>query len=189
MSDRDRTLAAIGRRGWEIVKLQGRTKKPIGLHWQTTTDPDEVGSWLRTGNNIGLVCRERTGTIVLDPDDLLEWADMIDALGQPALPWVLTGSGRLHYYLRWTADLPAKLTWKGKIVGEIQRGPGQQQVVLPPSIHPDTGLPYRWISEALLPRMLCEPIDPVADPLPRLPGEWVAYLTAITFERRYGYRR
>jgi hypothetical protein len=33
---------------------------------------------------------------VLDPDDLLGWAELVDQLGQPCLPWVITGSGKLH---------------------------------------------------------------------------------------------
>ena len=188
VSDRDRTLEAVRRRGWEIVKLQGKTKKPVGLHWETTTDPDLVGAWLTAGHNIGLICHQRTGVAVLDPDQI-EWADMIDTLGQPCLPWVLTGSGNLHYYIAWTDDLPAKLTWQGQSIGEIQRGPGQQQVVLPPSVHPKTFRPYRWITEGLLPTTLCDPIDPVLDPLPVLPGDWIAYLSAITFESRHGHLR
>ena len=188
VSDRDRTLEAVRRRGWEIVKLRRQTKFPKGQHWETTTDPEQVGAWLTAGHNIGLICHERTGVAVLDPDTI-EWADMVDALGQPCLPWVLTGSGNLHYYIAWTDNLPPKLIWNNTIVGEIQRGPGQQQVVLPPSIHPDTGLPYRWITTSLLPAILCEPIDPVADPLPRLPGDWRAYLTAFTFEQPNGRRR
>jgi len=185
-SDGQRTLEAIRTRGWEIVKLKG--KKPVGKHWEISTDAERVAAWLAAGYNIGLVCHQRTGVAVLDPDTI-EWADMVDALGQPCLPWVLTGSGNLHYYTEWADDLPAKLTWEGKIIGEIQRGPGQQQVVLPPSVHPDTGLRYRWITESLLPTILCEPIDPMTSPLPSLPGEWIAYLRAFTYEARYGYSR
>lgn len=190
LADRARTLDAVRRRGWEVVKLQGRTKKPVGQHWEITTDADQVAAWLDAGANIGLVCHERTGVAVLDPDEL-EWVELIDMLGQPCLPWVLTGSGNLHYYIAWTNHLPAKLTWQGKIIGEIQRGPGQQQVVLPPSIHPDTGRPYRWISDGLLPTMLCEPINPVTDPLPRLPGLWAVYLKHDAYRRqtrRHGHR-
>jgi hypothetical protein len=182
VTDAELTVAAVRAKGWEVVRLHG--KRPVGGHWQITRDADEVARWLADGANIGLVCHERTGVAVLDPDSLMPWADMIDELGQPCLPWVLTGRGRLHYYIQWAGDLPAKLNWGGTIIGEIQRGPGQQQVVLPPSRHPDTGLPYRWITDAM--GILCEPIDPVHDPLPELPGEWLAYLRAKVYaaERR-----
>lgn len=173
MTDAELTVAAIRARGWECVRLGRRTKKPDGPRWQISRDAEEVASWFAAGSNVGLICHERTGVAVLDPDDLLGWADMIDTLGQPCLPWVVTGSGKLHYYVQWEPDLPAKLTWRGEVIGEIQRGPGLQQVVLPGSVHPN-GTRYRWITDSL--GQLVEPIDPVADPLPRLPSLWLAYL-------------
>jgi hypothetical protein len=188
-ADLDRTLAAMQAHGWEIVRLRG--KKPIGKHWEITKDPDEVARWVAGGDNIGLVCHERTGVAVLDPDQMLPWADMVDQLGQPCAPWVITGSGRLHYYITWTDGLPAKLTWgldehgKHPVIGELQRGntirgrsEGQQLVVLPPSRHPTTGLAYRWITESL--GFLCEPIDP-SGPLPSLPGIWLAYIRSAAY--------
>jgi hypothetical protein len=171
------TPDVIRARGWEVVRLRG--KRPIGAHWSITKDPTEVAAWLEAGSNIGLVCHQRTGVAVLDPDNAMAWADMIDTLGQPCPPWVITGSGRLHYYIAWEPDLPAKLTWHGEIIGEIQRGPGQQQVVMPPSVHPDTGIAYQWITERL--GFLCEPIDPMHESLPRLPGIWLAYLRSYVY--------
>ncbi len=139
------------------------------MHWQITRDPAEVARWVTGGDNIGLVCHQRTGVAGLDPDKLLPWADMIDTLGQPSAAWTLTGRGRLHYFVAWEPDLPAKLTWRAEMIGEIQRGPGQQQLVLPPSIHPDTGHAYKWL------------IDPTAQPLEPLPGLWRAYLRGQTY--------
>ena len=69
--------------------------------------------------------------------------------------------------------------WHGGIIGEIQRGPGQQQVVMPPSIHPATGARYRWVTESL--GCLCEPVNPVTDDLPKLPGLWLAYLRSYVY--------
>jgi hypothetical protein len=175
------TVDAVRARGWECVRLAPRGKKPSGPRWQTTTSADEVAAWFAAGANVGLVCHERTGVAVLDPDQLHGWADMVETLG-PCLPWVITGSGKLHYYIRWEPGLPAKLTWKGETLGEIQRGPGQQQVVLPGSVHPSGGT-YKWITERLA--FLCEPINPVTDPLPELPGEWLAYLRHDAYLRDY----
>src|SRR5262245_1555032 len=164
MTDHDRTLAAVDGLPWEFVLLRPRDKRPAGAHWQVSRDADEIGTHLSRGGNLGLVAHERAGLAIIDPDDLLAWADMIDTLGQPSDPWVHTGSGKLHYYIRWESNLPAKLTWRGELVGEIQRGPGQQQAVIPPSVHPTTGKPYRWL------------VDPATEPLVELPGEWRAYL-------------
>jgi Bifunctional DNA primase/polymerase, N-terminal len=175
-SDAEMTVEAVRARGWQCVRLDPRKKSPpLGRRWQVTKNADEVASWFAAGANVGLVCHQRIGIAVLDPDELLPWADMIDTLGQPCLPWVITGSGRLHYYVRWAGDLPAKLTWSGTAIGEIQRGPGQQQVVLPGSIHPSGGV-YRWIRERL--GFLCEPINPVSDPLPGLLAYLRSYVPA-----------
>jgi putative DNA primase/helicase len=176
MTDRERTIETVRRRGWSLVKLGIKTKVPIGKHWETTTDADQVARWLDTGHNLGLVCHQDTGIAVLDADVMLPWADMIEALGQPAAAWTLTGRGKLHYFIRWAPDLPAKLEWLGVKIGEIQRGPGLQQIVIPPSVHPDTGKSYEWL------------VDPRTQPLEPLPGLWRAYLTAYTFEKRYGRR-
>jgi Bifunctional DNA primase/polymerase, N-terminal len=85
VTDRERTLAAIDAKGWEIVRLGRRLKKPVDRPWIITRDADEVGQWLAAGHNLGLLCHERTGVAVLDPDRLDPWADMIDTLGQPCL--------------------------------------------------------------------------------------------------------
>jgi hypothetical protein len=172
------TVDVVRARKWECVRLRPREKKPAGARWQVTTDADIVASWFAAGANVGLVCHERNGVAVLDPDALLPWADMIDCLGQPSLPWVITGSGKLHYYIQWVPDLPAKLMWDDEIVGEVQRGPGQQQVVLPGSVHPSGGS-YKWITESF--GWLVEPIHPVRDPLPKLTGEWLAYLRSHVY--------
>jgi hypothetical protein len=179
--DAERTLAAMQTKRWEIIQLGPRRKKPIGQHWEITTNPDVVAQWLADSFNIGLVTHERTGLAVLDPDQLSPWCDMVETLGQPCLPWVVTGSGKLHYYVAWE-PFPAKLRWAGQIIGEIQRGPGQQQVVVPPSIHPATGDRYRWVTDDL--EWCCEPIDPVADPLPRLPNAWREHVQSRSHAHR-----
>jgi hypothetical protein len=171
MTDRDLTVAAVAAHGWEVVRLVPRGKKPAGSTWDITNSADTVARWFKDGANVGLICHERTGVAVLDPDNSLAWADMVDALGQPCPASVITGSGRLHYYFRWASDLPAKIVWKGEIIGEIQRGPGRQQVVMPGSVHPRGGT-YRWITETL--GGMVEPINPLAS-LPELAGDWLAF--------------
>jgi hypothetical protein len=173
LTDAELTLAMIDRRGFQVVLLAPRSKKPHGVRWQVTNDARVVERHLQAGGNLGIVAGEHNGLAILDPDELLCWADMIDTLGQPCAPWVETGRGRLHYYIGWEPGLPAKLTWHDLIIGEIQRGPGQQQAVIPPSVHPDTGRAYRWL------------VDPTTEPLPDLPGEWRAYLRG----RSYAYSR
>ncbi len=170
-TDTQKTVAALGTHPWRIVLLHPRSKKPTGDTWNIVTDPAVILSHLGAGGNLGLLTRRETGVAVLDPDKILEWADMIDTLGQPGQAWVETGSGRLHYYVAWEPDLPAKLVWNNQIIGEIQRGPGQQQVVVPPSRHPENGRTYRWL------------VDPATEPLMPLPEEWRTYFRSLASPR------
>ncbi len=160
----DQTLLALRAHPWQYVVLGVRSKKPAGEHWAVTTDPLRLTNWVADGGNLGLVCHESTGVAVLDPDRADAWDDMADALGPPGKAWVQTGSGKRHYYVAWESDLPAKLIWNGVTLGEIQRGPGQQQVVIPPSTHPDTCRRYEWL------------VDPATEPLEPLPQLWRSYL-------------
>jgi hypothetical protein len=174
VSDRDQTLDAIRTRGWSSVLLYPNTKMPAapaGETWPLTSDPDVVASHLARGGNVGLLGGERNGLAIFDIDDRDAFAEIEAALGPLGEPWVETGSGKSHVYKRWEAGFPAKLRWRNVIIGEIQRGPGLQQVVMPPSIHPDTRRRYRWLvapATAMLSRLsvrwrqhLLEPPRPV----------------------------
>ncbi len=141
MRDLDRTLRAISTQGWTVVLLAPRSKKPAGSAWQMTKNLSEVRRHLGEGGNLGLVCGSVSGVVVLDFDDLTLARLMFDELG-PLPITVVTGSGKWHSYINWQPNLPAKIHWQGKLVGEVQRGP-MQQVVMPPSIHPN-GQPYAW---------------------------------------------
>ena len=158
------TLQAMAKHHWPVVLLGSRSKRPRGKRWELTQDPRIAAQHVRHGGNLGLLCGPRSGVAVLDPDRVA-WVEMVEALGQPADPWVETGSGKLHYYVRWQPQLPAKLAWADEVIGEIQRGPGLQQVVVPPSSHPASGQRYQWL------------VDPRTHPLEPLPAAWREYLT------------
>jgi hypothetical protein len=133
------------------------------------------------GGNLGLVCGPTSGVAVADFDDPGAAQEMMAALGR-LTPWVKTGSGKIHCYLRWTPGLPAKLRWKGRIVGELQRGPvdaaghNLQQVVIPPSIHPGTRQSYRWL------------VNPAAEPLIPLPEAYLRELASPRVVRQRAQR-
>lgn len=94
------TLAMIERRQLDVVLLAKREKKPpAGRRWQVTHDRRVAERHLRGGGNLGLIAGEKNAIAILDPDEQLCWADMIDSLGQPCAPWVETGRGRRHYYV------------------------------------------------------------------------------------------
>jgi hypothetical protein len=163
--DAERTLAAIEQRGWLVVLLKPRSKCPLGQRWFTTRDLDRIRGHLRSGGNVGLVCGPESGIAVPDFDDPGTAEEMFERLG-PLPRWVESQPGRFHCYVRWQPSLPAKLRWQGRLVGELQRGPAHrdqvtlQQVVMPPSVHPSSGLPYRWL------------VEPTTQPLQAIPMSW-----------------
>jgi hypothetical protein len=154
-----------------VVLLRRGSKAPDGSSWQTTRDARVVRQHLAAGGNVGLVCGEVSGVAVLDFDSVEAKDEMYAALGS-LVPWVGSPSHGTHVYVRWAPGLPAKLRWKGKIVGEIQRGPGQQQVVIPPSPYP--GNPKRGIPPGGRYEWLTDPTQP----LPELPATWLGHLAA-----------
>lgn len=164
MTSIEKTLDLTQRLGWRIVLLLPREKRPMGKTWRITVNPEEIRNHIeKTGGNIGLVCCRESGVAVLDFDDPKAEAEMMEALG-PLPVTVVTGSGKHHCYVRWEPNLPAKILWMGRGVGEVQRGPNQE-VVMPPSIHPKTGAAYDWVEGS-------------EDPRP-LPPKWRQYLQGL----------
>jgi hypothetical protein len=155
--DEAKLLRAMQAHGWHMLLLAPRSKEPPhGKAWQTTTDAEVVRTHLRAGGNVGLICGSESGVMVLDFDDHEAAMEMIRELGP--LPPMVKGRKGFHVYVRHLPDMPAKIMWGTKLVGELQRGP-RQYVVCPPSIHPETGKAYTWVG------------DPVAE-RPELPAEW-----------------
>jgi hypothetical protein len=151
--------------GWALIRLEG--KVPKGAGWEATRpDPDPehaAGLWSEWGErwNMGTVLGAANLTVVeFDNDEgrtkLLELLD-----GElPLTPIVQTGRARLHLYFK-TADVQARSR------NGLELRAGNQQCVLPPSVHPDTGRAYEWMHE----------LDPWTVPLAELPPALLAYFT------------
>ena len=157
-------------RGWLIVPLNGKT--PIIQDWpnRATTDPGVIRFWWREKprSNVGILCGQRSGLVVIDIDPRNGGKESIEALlselgSLPQTPMVLTGGGGYHLYFRYP---PAYLIPKSKPRPGIDIQSDGSQVVAPPSIHPTTGQRYRW-GDSYRPDQV-----PVID----LPGAWVEFL-------------
>jgi len=132
--------------GWEVLPLNG--KIPTTTHGldDATTDADLITQWWerRPAANIG--ARVPRDLVVLDVDPRNGGADslvdLVDLLG--VLPPTLTvvsgrGDGGHHrYFLRPSGVL------KGKPAPGIDLKVNGY-MVMPPSLHPDTGTAYCWI--------------------------------------------
>jgi hypothetical protein len=168
-TDLDITFEAIRARGWQAVLLHPRSKVPAvkeGEHVCPTRDLDAIRHHVDAGGNLALRTHEEVGLVILDADDLGGWDSMVTVLGDLGPSWVKTGSGKSHFYVRWEPNLPGTITWRGKRLGECFRGPGTQQVLIPPSTHPITGRRYVWL------------VDPTTEPLRPLPEAWRTYFSS-----------
>lgn len=126
---------------------KGAGKAPISNEWTQygTVMPSEAmrGHWLNTNpqSNIGLPFGPASGLCAIDIDTLDQ--DMVDAIvaALPPSPWTRIGKKGMGLIYRWMGQPNFKLRDSNNesIVEFLGKG---NQMVLPPSIHPDTGQPY-----------------------------------------------
>jgi hypothetical protein len=184
-------------RGWPVFML-GRTKRPVAncpacrpaaaanghdtahdpdrcgcltCHgfYAATTDPDRIRVML-TAVPRGLLA-VRTGAaselVVADIDP--RHGGRLDPVLMPPTLGVATGHDGWHLYYRHPGPHVTSRPLPGRPGVDIKADGGY--VVLPPSIHPDTGRPYRWLSTvrpiAEMPPALAAA---VSDPGPRPPA-------------------
>jgi len=169
--DFDRDIAPFVTAGWAVHYLHAKTKRPIGKDWSTAPRPtvETLRRAFSADNNLGVRLGEPSRTdfgylhafdIDIRVPELAEeaWAAFA-ALGIDAesLPSVQSGSGgeSRHLYFLTDRGFSGKtlVTSEGKhrdSAGKwhydyeiVLYGTGMQ-VAMPPSIHPDTGKPYRW---------------------------------------------
>ena len=133
--------------GLPVIPLRQRNKMPDINAWSTysTRMPDatEQTHWLHSfpKGNVGLPLGQASGLCIIDIDtedqDLTQ--AILDICGPT--PWVRVGKKGMALAYRWEGQKNFKL--RGADGGMLCEFLGQgNQVVVPPSIHPDTGLPY-----------------------------------------------
>ncbi len=127
-----------------LIRLHG--KRPADKGW-TVGPHDEPDRWrdrlLTWTGNVGLVCGR--GLFVVDVDRYkpgCTWSDLEQRL--PETLTAETGSGGLHLIYRTDVRVPSR-PMPGQVGIDI-RGDGGQ-IVVAPSVHPDTKRPYRWLNE------------------------------------------
>ncbi|MCL2120120.1 MAG: bifunctional DNA primase/polymerase [Planctomycetaceae bacterium] len=148
-------------------------------------DPEKVRDWWTRFPhcNIGLLC---DNVLVIDVDNKDgkdgsgDFATIMDRVGTvPDSPISLSGNGGYHLlFQRPDADIKGTngLVWDGKKTG-IDIQVGNQYIVVPPSIHPDTKEAYRWH------------VEPCAvTELPVLPNDWVEYVLPKRLQTSVGIR-
>jgi P4 family phage/plasmid primase-like protien len=133
--------------GLPVIPLRQRNKMPDIINWSLYGHqmPDEVeqAHWLASfpNANVGLPLGIASGLCVIDIDT--EDGDLIKAILDilPESPWVRTGKKGAALAYQFEGQKNFKL--RGADGGMICEFLGQgNQVVVPPSIHPDTQKPY-----------------------------------------------
>jgi predicted P-loop ATPase len=147
--------------GFAIHWLHPKSKRPIGTKW--TEGPrktlEELRAQYRPGMNMGVRLGEASvvsgkylAVIDCDVKDPAYLQTMNDALKKVIKgygPVVMSGrgNGSMHIYALTSTPTKTKVLVREKDKWEIQLLGQGAQVVLPPSIHPDTGKEYKWRTE------------------------------------------
>lgn len=160
----DAAIDYVARVHWPVFPLRGKVPaiaKADGGNGvlDATTDREVVARWWRRwpGANIG--GRVPVGLVVVDIDPRhggdLTWRLLEAQHGPVVTRSVITGrgDGGRHLYLRHPGG-----TIRAGIGAGIDVKTHAGYTLMPPSVHPDTGLPYCWV----------DPATPFAEPPPWL---------------------
>lgn len=150
--------------------------------YAATTDPNRVTAIVAAvpRGQLALRTGAASGVVVVDVDPAHDGAAtlarLIAAGLTPPTARVHTGSGGLHLYYRHPGHpVPCSQGKPGQGLGpgiDVKADGGY--VVLPPSVHPRTGRPYRWIPghaiQEMPPALLTACTPPPAPPVPAVTG-------------------
>jgi predicted transcriptional regulator len=135
--------------GLSIIPLDG--KRPTLKTWteyqQRAASQELIRVWSSTGllKNIGIVCGKVSGgLVVLDFDGAAGYPAFAATFPALAETYTVASGGGVgkHVYF-YTENLPPCVKAMGTPIGNLELCGEGRQMVAPPSIHPNTGQPYR----------------------------------------------
>lgn len=160
-----------------VIPLHRREKRPIPLDWSRYHDhaveKETQEEWLQSypKGNIGMVLGQQSGIVMIDIDT--DDQALIDTMMKvlPESPWRRVGQTGMVLAYRWngTRTFRIKNSHGETIVEHLS---DRTQVVIPPSIHPDTQAPY----------VANRPLIEVIDNLRTLPEDVEAILRQVLKE-------
>jgi hypothetical protein len=156
--------------GIQPIEIAKNSKSPVLHAWNNPQHlmSQEEGAKLQAkldaGEcNLGVLCGKKTGIIAVDIDsnDVTNMRAVSDALGKPL--YAKRGAKGLTLFYRYSGEVSRKLTFKNgngfiDLLSSKPDGSSGRQTVIPPSIHPDTKEPYRWLADKGLYRDKLKPI-------------------------------
>lgn len=130
-----------------VIPLRGKHPRTAHAKDDATDDPKVITEWWTRWPDANIGVRPPAGIVVLDVDPRNGGDGELHRLQveHGLLPRTLTcrtGSGGLHI---WLAYLGAT---RGKLGAGIDVKTNSGYLVAPPSVHPDTGRPYRWVDQS-----------------------------------------
>jgi hypothetical protein len=149
--------AAYRRQGYAPIPVKPGSKRPLIADWprwcEELPSPEMVATWARRYPDAGLAiaCGPASGITALDLDDDIDGlhARIYEELGPS--PVAKRGARAPTYFYRYNGERSRVLRRNGQTVAEILAG--KRLVIIPPTIHPDIGQPYQWLTpETLLER-------------------------------------
>jgi len=172
----DRALE-LADEGWAVLPLNGKQPITPHGHLDATTSPRTIRKWWADRDwNIGAPVPDSLIVFDVDPRNGGSLHELEQLAGVPLPPTLEVESGRSDggrhlYYLR-----PFEHPYRGNIPPGIDVKLNGY-MVMPPSVHPDTGQRYRWIyreavrlprqvSALMMPRTRVTRLNPTAtDPV------------------------
>ena len=145
--------------GWYLVPIPAGSKGPVHARWQqrALSSPQAAEQFFDKypTHNVGLL-HGVSGTCAVDIDDVALTKLIFAELGidfndlMQSAPQIVGRENRGKLLFNAPPDLVThKISWpvegdprKTQVIFELRAGAVQD--VLPPSVHPDTGRPYRW---------------------------------------------
>ena len=152
--DTQEVALALLRKGYIPLRIEPGSKGPKSLGWQVDTPTEEsVTRVFARTSNLGVRTGDvqKDGTCLLGIDVDIEEAELIRCVERAIGEKVPVKQGKKGYTYIVRVDREVKtqkIAWmrdgkKTPAIDILCRG---AQTVIPPSIHPDTKLPYRWVS-------------------------------------------
>jgi len=145
---------AYANRGLPVFPLNPNSKEPHGLlapngFKNATTNPEIIKGWWGEFPAANVAIAITPGVMVVDVDPRNNGAETWQKLAAGRTVNTMTsisgrGDGGFHLWLNQPADI--KLNTKLGPGVDVKAG-GKGYIVAPPSIHPDTLLPYTWADE------------------------------------------
>jgi len=131
-------------KGWVVVPVKPGTKRPALTSWtefeKRRPTENELKSWFENNNvGIGVITGELSNLTVVDNDSHKPGAEGLN-LETPLK--AQSGGGGQHFFFKYN---PKVTTFKNEKIKVDVRSQGGF-IVLPPTIHPQTGKRYKWLT-------------------------------------------